>query len=154
MDEQFVRRRWLDFRNGHSIYLAFVLTFVNFTLITYNFAVKEIVVKLPFLTPIADSQVAFALIFVAIYVPTAIVLGYWHRKNQYSVENEALLNQNWVWAWVMRFEIRLIQGKTTPEENERMLKYLEAILKRQKKEALMATDKLPPVPEVKDASEK
>ena len=154
MKEQFLRRRWLDFRNGHSIYLAFVLTFVNFTLITYNFAVKELVVKLPFLTPIADSPVVFALLFVAIYVPAAILFGYWHRKNQYSVENEALLNQNWVWAWVMRFEIRLIQGKTTPEENERMLKYLEAILKRQKKDSLIAVDKLPPVPEVKDASEK
>jgi hypothetical protein len=153
MDEQFLRRRWLDFRNGHSIYLAFVLTFVNFILISYNFAVKELVLKLPFLQPLADSQVGFALLFIAIYVPAAIIIGYWHRRNQYSVENEAMLKENWVWAWVMRYEIRLIQGKTTPEENEKMVHYLETILKRQKKDALITSDKLPPVPEFQDASE-
>jgi hypothetical protein len=35
-----------------------------------------------------------------------------------------------------------------------MLQYLEAILKRQKKDSLIAVDKLPPVSEVRDASEK
>lgn len=153
MNEQFFRRRWLDFRNGHSIYLAFVLTFINFILITYNFAVTKIVNALPFLNGIADSLLAFTLLFIVIYVPAAILIGYWHRRNQYSVENEALLKENWVWAWVMRYEIRLIQGKTTPEENEKMVNYLEMILKRQKKDALMAPDNLPPVPEFQGASE-
>jgi|SRR5581483_6986927 len=153
MNEQFLRRRWLDFRNGHSIYLAFVLTFINFILITYNFAVTKIVSALPFLHGIADSLLAFTLLFIVIYVPAAILIGYWHRRNQYSVENEAMLKENWVWAWVMRYEIRLIQGKTTPEENEKMVNYLEMILKRQKKDALMTPDDLPPVPEFQDASE-
>jgi hypothetical protein len=148
MNEQFLRRRWLDFRNGHSIYLAFVLTFINFILITYNFAVT----KLSFLQGIIDSLWVFALLFIAIYIPAAIIIGYWHRKNQYSVENEALIRENWIWAWVMRFEIRLIQGKTTPQENEMMLKYLEDILKRQKKDALMESN-LPPISEFKDITE-
>lgn len=152
MDGQFLRRRWLDFRNGHSIYLAFVLTFVNFTLITYNFAVKELVAKIPILKPIAESQIAFALLFIAIYIPVAILIGYWHRRNQYSVENEALLKENWIWAWVMRYEIRLIQGKTTPEENEKMVKYLETILKRQKKDALITSDALPPISEIPEGA--
>jgi len=146
MNEQFFRRRWLDFRNGHSIYLAFVLTFINFILITYNFAVA----KLAFLHGTIDSLWVFALLFVAIYIPAAIIIGYWHRRNQYSVENEAMLRENWIWAWVMRYEIRLIQGKTTAQENEQMVMYLEAILKRQKKDALMASD-LPPVPEFRDS---
>lgn len=149
MNEQFLRRRWLDFRNGHSIYLAFVLTFVNFILITYNFAVT----KLTFLHGLVDSLWAFALLFVAIYIPSAILIGYWHRRNQYSVENEAMLKENWIWAWVMRYEIRLIQGKTTSQENEQMVQYLESILKRQKKHALIAPDQLPPIPELQDSSE-
>lgn len=153
MNEQFFRRRWLDFRNGHSIYLAFVLTFINFILITYNFAVDRIVKTLPFLQGIADSLLAFTILFIVVYVPAAILIGYWHRRNQYSVENEAMLKENWVWAWVMRYEIRLIQGKTTPEENEKMVNYLEMILKRQKKDALISADDLPPVPEFQDASE-
>jgi len=148
MNEQFLRRRWLDFRNGHSIYLAFVLTFINFILITYNFAVT----KLTFFHGIIDSLWIFALLFIAIYIPAAIIIGYWHRRNQYSVENEAMIRENWIWAWVMRYEIRLIQGKTTPKENELMVQYLEAILKRQKKDALITTD-LPPVPEFRDVAE-
>jgi hypothetical protein len=147
---QFFRRRWLDFRNGHSIYLAFVLTFINFILITYNFAVT----RLTFLHGFVDSLWMFALLFIAIYIPAAILIGAWHRRNQYSVENEAMIKENWVWAWVMRYEIRLIQGKTSTEENERMVKYLEAILKRQKKEALMMSDQLPPLSELQDAPQK
>lgn len=64
-----------------------------------------------------------------------------------------MLKENWIWAWVMRYEIRLIQGKTTPEENEKMVNYLEMILKRQKKDALITLDKLPADPEFQDASE-
>ena len=37
-----IKRRWLDFRNGHSIYLVFLLTLVNFILIVYNFAILKI----------------------------------------------------------------------------------------------------------------
>src|SRR5437867_4403352 len=148
MNEQFLRRRWLDFRNGHSIYLAFVLTFINFILITYNFAVS----KLTFFQGIIDSLWVFALLFLAIYVPSAIIIGYWHRITQYSVENEAMIRENWIWAWVMRYEIRLVQGKTSPKENELMVQHLEAILKRQKKDALIETD-IPPVPEFRDVAE-
>jgi len=148
MNEQFFRRRWLDFRNGHSIYLSFVLTFINFILIAFNFAVA----KLTLFHGVIDNLWVFALFFIAIYIPAAIIIGYWHRRNQYSVENEAMLRENWIWAWVMRYEIRLIQGKTTAQENEQMVMYLEAILKRQKKDALMATD-LPPVTEFRDLPE-
>jgi hypothetical protein len=47
-----------------------------------------------------------------------------------------------------------LEGLAWHQENELMLQYLEAILKRQKKDSLIAVDKLPPVPEVRDASEK
>jgi len=132
MNHKFLRKRWLDFRNGHTIYLAFVLTFVNFILITYNFAIS----KLTFLQGIFDSLALFTIVFVAIYIPAAIAIGYWHRKNQYSVENEAMLQENWPWAWIMRYQIRLIEGKVTPQESEEVMKYLEAILNRQKKSEL------------------
>jgi hypothetical protein len=132
MANQFLQRRWLDFRNGHSIYLAFLLTFINFILITYNFAIG----KIPFLQDIIGNTFVFAVIFVAIYIPAAIGIGYWHRKRQYSVENEALLKENWVWAWISLYQIRLIEGKATPEESKLVRDYLEAILKAQKKDTL------------------
>lgn len=133
MNKQFFRKRWLDFRNGHSIYLAFVLTFVNFILISYNFAIERV----SFLNSIFDSLLVFTLVFIAFYVPAAMIIGYWHRRNQYTVENEALLQENWIWAWLARYQIRLIEGKATAEETNEITRYLESILKRNKKDALL-----------------
>ncbi|MGI0040708.1 MAG: hypothetical protein ACRD94_01950 [Nitrosopumilaceae archaeon] len=130
MIANFLRRRWLDFRNGHGSYLAFVMSFANFILIAYNFAIKDI----PALHTIFTNLATFTLTFLALYIPSAIVIGYWHRRNQYTVENEAMIQENWIWAWQNRYLIRLLQGKTTKEENEEVLKYLELILKKHKKE--------------------
>ncbi len=132
----FIRRRWLDFRNGHSIYLAFLLTFVNFILISYNFLIKQ----LPFGIGESMTLPLFILLFTLIYIPTAITLGVWHRKHQYSVENEALLRQNWMWAWISQYQIRLIKGKTNPKEDEYIINYLNDILIRTNKSELMGKD--------------
>jgi len=136
LSKGFIRRRWLDFRNGHSIYLAFLLTFINFILISYNFLIKQ----LPF--GIGDSMTlpSFILLFVLFYIPTAITLGVWHRKHQYSVENEALLRQNWMWAWISQYQIRLIKGKTNPKEDEYIINYLNDILIRTNKSELLGDD--------------
>jgi hypothetical protein len=135
INQRFIRRRWLDFRNGHSIYLIFLLTFTNFILITYNFAIKQI--------PILGDTISlplFIVLFALFYIPVSMLIGYWHRKHQYSVENEALINQNWVWAWIMQYQIRLIKGKTTKKEDEFVIHYLNDILKRTNKTELMAPD--------------
>ncbi|HZL21797.1 MAG TPA: hypothetical protein VFC05_00615 [Nitrososphaeraceae archaeon] len=79
----------------------------------------------------------FVLLFFLLYIPSAILIGYWHRRNQYAVENEALLQENWIWAWIMQYEIRLIKGKTNAKEDEVVLEYLNSILKRTKKEDLL-----------------
>lgn len=129
---KYLRRRWLDFRNGHSIYLVFLLNLVNFILIVYNFAI----IKVPGVSSILTLPI-FVVLFFLIYIPTAILIGYWHRRNQYAVENEALLQENWIWAWIMQYEIRLIKGKTNPKEDEVILDYLNGILKRTKKEDLL-----------------
>lgn len=138
INQRFIRRRWLDFRNGHSIYLIFLLTFTNFILITYNFAIKQI--------PIIGDTISlplFIVLFALFYIPVSMLIGYWHRKHQYSVENEALINQNWVWAWIMQYQIRLIKGKTTKKEDEFVINYLNDILKRTNKTELMAQDEDP-----------
>ena len=135
INQRFIRRRWLDFRNGHSIYLIFLLTFTNFILITYNFAIKQI--------PILGDTISlplFIVLFALFYIPVSMLIGYWHRKHQYSVENEALINQNWVWAWIMQYQIRLIKDKITKKEDEFVIHYLNDILKRTNKTELMAQD--------------
>jgi len=91
------------------------------------------------------------MVFIVIYIPAAILIGYWHRRNQYSVENEAYIQENWISAWLLRHQIRLIQGKVTPEETQEVLRYLEKIMMRYKKEDLLHLEK---VSELQDASDK
>ena len=123
-----IQKGWLDFRNGHSVYLTFILTFMNSILIAYNFAVSQFA----FLNNIFYSVGLFALFFLGVYIPSSVIIGYWHRRHQWTVENEALLQENWVWAWIARYQIRLIEGKASHEESRQVLDYLEAILQRQK----------------------
>jgi hypothetical protein len=132
LNNKYIRRRWLDFRNGHSIYLVFLLTLVNFILIVYNFAI----LKIPLLSTYLNLPL-FVLIFFLVYVPMAIIIGYWHRRNQYAVENEAMTQENWIMAWLGIYQIRLIQGKTRPIEDEAVLNYLNSILIRTKKDDLL-----------------
>jgi hypothetical protein len=132
LNNKYIRRRWLDFRNGHSIYLVFLLTLVNFILIVYNFAI----LKIPVLSTYLNLPL-FVLIFFLVYVPMAIIIGYWHRRNQYAVENEAMTQENWIMAWLGIYQIRLIQGKTRPIEDEAVLNYLNSILIRTKKDDLL-----------------
>ncbi|HEY9485099.1 MAG TPA: hypothetical protein VIQ04_00530 [Nitrososphaeraceae archaeon] len=132
LKNKYIKRRWLDFRNGHSIYLVFLLSLVNFILIVYNFAI----LKIPFISSFLNLPL-FILIFFLIYIPAAILIGYWHRRNQYAVENEALIQENWIFAWIAIYQIRLIKGKTTPEEDEAVLSYLNNILTRTKKDDLL-----------------
>jgi len=111
---------------------VFLLTLVNFILIVYNFAI----LKIPVLSTYLNLPL-FVLIFFLVYVPMAIIIGYWHRRNQYAVENEAMTQENWIMAWLGIYQIRLIQGKTRPIEDEAVLNYLNSILIRTKKDDLL-----------------
>jgi hypothetical protein len=126
-DTNWFRRRWLDFRNGHSIYLVFAMTFANFITIQYQLLLDKL--------PVFNSLPiwGFAALFVAIYVPVGIIIGYWHRRSQFSVEAEALFSQNQIGATIYLFLIDLIDGKITQEEKDRMRNYLLKIMKRSDK---------------------
>ena len=127
------RKRWLDFRNGHSIYLTFLLSMTNFVLITYTFAIKNI----PSLNGFFNNIIIFTLFLAAIYIPTSMAIGYWHRTRQYVVEAETMANENWIWAWMNRYLILHIEGKTSVAEDAMMINYLDNILKRHKMDHLI-----------------
>jgi len=110
------RRRWLDFRNGHSIYLVFAMTFANFITIQYQLLID----RLPYLAGIFESIWIFAMLFVLAYVPLSIVLGYWHRKSQWKVEQDALFRENKVGAIMWMYVIDLIEGKVSEEDRKLM----------------------------------
>lgn len=121
------RRRWLDFRQGHAIYLVFLMTFANFVTIQYALLVDRI----PSLSSIFANIGIFAVIFVAAYIPIAILVGYWHRKSQMRVEQEAIFNENVIGARMWLFMLELIEGKVSEKEKNEMRKMLARIINKQ-----------------------
>jgi len=125
-DNSWFRRRWLDFRQGHSIYLIFIMTFANFITIQY----KLLLDKIPSVDVITGGNIiGFAVVFVALYVPIGILIGYWHRKSQWRVEAEALFRENKIGATMWLFVIDLIDNKVTDQEKKEMRDMLLKITK-------------------------
>lgn len=125
-DNNWFRRRWLDFRQGHSIYLIFIMTFANFITIQY----KLLLDKIPSVDVLTGGNIiGFAIVFVALYVPIGILIGYWHRKSQWRVEAEALFRENKIGATMWLFVIDLIDGKVSDQEKKEMREMLLKITK-------------------------
>jgi len=112
MKEGWIRRRWWEFRQGHSIYLIFILTFVNFILISYRLLIEKITI---FKELIPELWI-FALIFISLYIPAAILIGVWHRRTQLRVETTLVNQQNPVLAKMIRTLLDVQTGKASQEE--------------------------------------
>jgi hypothetical protein len=123
MDKNFVRRRWFDFRLGHSYYLIFLLSFANFILIFYRLLIE----KIPGLNEILSSLWLFVVVFVLVYIPLAIGIGVWHRKSQIKVEADVQLKQSPLFAKVLRTIIDVQTGKASKEEIEELQNMLKKI---------------------------
>jgi len=79
-------RYWTYFRRGHSIYLAFWLSFANFITIQYNLLVKNVV----FLRDIFTHLTYFAIAFLLLYIPAAMIIG-WYDYRRFAVPVESTL---------------------------------------------------------------
>ena len=126
MNSNWFRRRWFDFRLGHSVYLIFLLSFSNFILIFHRLFIERI----EFLDDIFSELWIFIVIFVAIYFPIAIAVGAWHRKTQIKVENEQALLNNPFMARNFRMMIDIIEGKASKEEVQKFREFLSKIEKK------------------------
>ena len=117
-----IRRRWFDFRQGHSVYLIFALTFANFVLIFHRLLIERV----PVLDEFFPDLWAFVIAFVFIYIPLAIAIGAWHRRTQLRIDTEVMLRQNPLWARMFGLFIDIQTGKASKEEIEN----LRGLLKR------------------------
>lgn len=123
MDQDWFRRRWFDFRQGHSVYLIFLLTFANFILIFHRLLIERV----EFLHEIFAELWVFVLVFAAIYVPTAIIIGAWHRKTQIKIEADVVMQQNPLFAKILRTLLDIQTGNISKKEIEEMRDLLKRI---------------------------
>lgn len=78
-----LQRRFYNFRDGHGVYLAYILSFANFAVITYALAIERI----PSLSQLFPSMFLWSLFFFLLYIPSAILVGkYIHLEHQFPTE--------------------------------------------------------------------
>jgi len=123
-----MRRRWFDFRQGHGIYLIFLLSFSNFVLIFYRMLIERVTA----LDDLFSDLWVFLVIFILIYIPTAVLIGYWHNRTQMRVEITRMVRENPMIArmWRVLFEIQM--GKFSEDEVKEILEILKSIEKGKK----------------------
>ena len=129
MKEGWGRRRWWEFRQGHTVYLIFLLTFVNFILIAYRLLIERVT----FFKDLVPELWIFALMFILVYVPAAILIGYWHRRTQLRVETTIINQQNPVLAKMIRTLLDVQTGKASEEEIKEFRDMLKSIERKHKK---------------------
>ena len=120
MNKNWIRIRWMDSRSGTSIYLLFGLSLTNFILISYNFLLE----KDPLFDGLISDLWIFALIFLISYVPISIIIGFWHRKTQMSVENSIKYMENPVFSKMFRILLDIQTKKIPKDDLEKMRKIL------------------------------
>ena len=108
---------------GHSIYLVFMMSFANFILIFHRLLIERV----DWLNELMGDLWMFVVLFVFLYVPVAIVVGAWHRKNQIKVETEINMLQSPLHAKIFRTIIDMQAGRATPEEVEALRKLLKSV---------------------------
>lgn len=123
MKTYWIRRRWLDFRQGHGLYLIFALSFANFILIFHRLLIERI----DFLDQVFSSLWVFAVVFVIMYIPIAILVGFWHRKTQIKIESEQGMRYNPFLARNFRMLVDIIEGRASKEEIEKFRNLLTSI---------------------------
>ena len=112
INKNWFRRRWLEGRYGHTNYLIFSLTLVNFVLILYRFLIE----KDPIMNELLSNLGIFAAILMIFYVPTSILIGYWHRHTQLSTENIIKRLEDPLLAHICRIILDSRTGKASEKE--------------------------------------
>lgn len=106
------RRRWLEVRYGHSYYLMFALTLVNFALISYRFLIEND----PIVNEFVSNLWVFTVVLMIFYVPISILIGYWHRYTQLSTENIIKRLEDPLLAHICRIILDSRTGRASEKE--------------------------------------
>ena len=78
-------RAWYYFRNGWSMYFAFIFAAINTLVVTYYLAID----KIPFLLDFFPSFGHYVALAVFIGIPFLIIIGYVHFKRSPAYTSEA-----------------------------------------------------------------
>jgi len=117
LNSDWIRRRWFDLRNGHALYLVFVLQFIQFVLVLY--------IKFP------DINIyGFAIVLLLVYAGLATAIGYYyHRKRQLQTDQDSLFEQSRLLASVLEVILKVADHQARQAEIDYALNLLSRIKK-------------------------
>jgi hypothetical protein len=75
-------KRFFEFRIGNKMYIGFSIALLNFVLIFQRFFID----MTDSVHEVISNIAIFAVLFLIIYLPIALVVGKWHYKNQHRVD--------------------------------------------------------------------
>ena len=78
-------RAWFYFRQGWSVYFAFLFAALNTLTVTYYLAIE----KVPELQVIFPSFIQYVTIIISIGIPSLVIIGYFHYKRTNAYKSEA-----------------------------------------------------------------
>ena len=81
-------RAWYYFRNGWSLYFAFIFASINTLVVTYYLAIEQI----PILKEVFPSFIHYVLVLATIGIPLLVLIGYLHFKKTSAYSNEVAIN--------------------------------------------------------------
>lgn len=111
------------FRYGHGTYISFTLTMMNFVLLSYRFLIEPNIEN----AGLFNNLTTFAIVFLIIYIPVSILIGYWHRKTQLKVDSDIKFTRNIVLAKTIKSLIDLKLQKSNKEEIDEFENFLKKI---------------------------
>ena len=112
-----IRDLWIYFKAGHSGYLTFTLSLLNFVVLQHRLLIEYI----PFLSQFIPSLSTFFLLFIFSYIPLAIGIGFFEfRKGE--MKRRPMLNpysQDTIEAHILLNEglLRYIDGDVENAKN-------------------------------------
>lgn len=108
---------------GHTLYLMLFLTLANFILISYRFFVEDNL----FINNILPELWIFGVVLISAYIPISMIIGYWHRKTQLSVEMVYKHKENPFVAKMFRTWLDSETNEIDTDEIEKFVKRLKEI---------------------------
>ena len=85
MGKNFGFRTWFYFRQGWSVYFAFLFAALNTLTVTYYLAIENI----PELQVIFPSFIQYVIIIISVGIPSLVMIGYVHYKKTNAFKSEA-----------------------------------------------------------------
>ena len=121
-------KRFFEFRIGSKMYIGFSIVLLNFVLVFQRFFIDRIDAVHEIIANIA----IFTVLFFIIYLPITLVVGNWHYKNQYRVDNsmEFFKESGLLKCYKLLFDLKT--NSADPKEIESFKKMLYEFEKKSK----------------------